>query len=265
MAEPQRWLPLESNPDSFNRWSASLGLETSPEHGGYTFQDCFGLDPDCLSWVKQPVKAVLMLFPVTDAYEKMRKDQDAQVEEDGVEGVEDVIYFKQTSQFLAATLSLPRSLYAACPRRCPDPRVQPAVANACGTFALLHTLANADVPLKEGPLTELFARCKDKTPLERAQLLSASDELASVHEETAQTGQTATPALEDEVDLHFVTFVDHNGYLIELDGRRNSPINHGKIEKGLLEDTVEVVKRIIELTQSIQFNLVTLSPATEDD
>ncbi|GAA5880654.1 hypothetical protein JCM5296_006545 [Sporobolomyces johnsonii] len=235
MAEPQRWLPLESNPDSFNRWSASLGLETSPEHGGYTFQDCFGLDPDCLSWVKQPVKAVLMLFPVTDAYEKMRKDQDAQVEEDGVEGVEDVIYFKQT------------------------------IANACGTFALLHTLANADVPLKEGPLTELFARCKDKTPLERAQLLSGSDELASVHEETAQTGQTATPALEDDVDLHFVTFVDHNGYLIELDGRRNSPINHGKIEKGLLEDTVEVVKRIIELTQSIQFNLVTLSPATEDD
>lgn len=111
------------------------------------------------------------------------------------------------------------------------------------------------------------------------------------------------PALEADTDLHFVTFVDHDGYLIELDGRRNSPINHGKIEKDLLkvrfnvgpgggekkkreaktirlmltrarpppprtvllQDTVKVVKRIMDLTQSIQFNLVALSPATEED
>lgn len=44
-----------------------------------------------------------------------------------------------------------------------------------------------------------------------------------------------TPNLEDEVDLHFVTFVEHNGALIELDGRRNSPVNHGEIKEGLLE------------------------------
>ncbi|BGP14881.1 ubiquitinyl hydrolase 1 [Rhodosporidiobolus nylandii] len=201
-----RWLPLES-------WSASLGLKTEGE-GAYAFQDVFGLEPECLEWVKKPVKAVLMLFPVTEAYEKMRKEQDAKVLEDGVEGVADVIYFKQTS---------------------------------------------------EGPLTELFSQCADKTPLERAQLLVASNELEQVHEETAQTGQTAAPALEEDTDLHFVTFIDHDGYLIELDGRRNSPINHGKIKDGLLEDTVEYVKRIIELTQSIQFNLVTLSPAPTDD
>ncbi|GAA5986409.1 hypothetical protein JCM10908_003743 [Rhodotorula pacifica] len=229
-----RWLPLESNPDSFNRWSASLGLDTSPPNG-YRFADIWGLDPDLLQFVKQPVKAVLMLFPVTQEYEQMRKKQDEQVLENGVEGVEDVIYFKQT------------------------------IANACGTFALLHTLANTDVPLKEGPLTELFSQCHDKTPLERAQLLTTANELERVHEETAQGGQTAAPALEEDTDLHFVTFVEHNGFLIELDGRRNSPINHGKIKKDLLEDTVEVVKRIMELTQSIQFNLVALSPATEDE
>ena len=38
-----------------------------------------------------------MLFPITEGYEKMRKEQDAKVEEDGVEGVEDVLFFKQTS------------------------------------------------------------------------------------------------------------------------------------------------------------------------
>ncbi|GAA5868783.1 hypothetical protein JCM3774_003892 [Rhodotorula dairenensis] len=229
-----RWLPLESNPDSFNRWSASLGLDTSPPNG-YRFADIWGLDPELLQFVKKPVKAVLMLFPVTPEYEQMRKQQDQDVLEHGVQGVQDVIYFKQT------------------------------IANACGTFALLHTLANTDVPLKEGPLTELFAQCHDKTPLERAQLLTTANELERVHEETAHGGQTAAPSLEEDTDLHFVSFVEHNGYLIELDGRRNSPINHGKIKKDLLEDTVEVVKRIMELTQSIQFNLVALSPATDDD
>ncbi|GAA5956711.1 hypothetical protein JCM3765_005715 [Sporobolomyces pararoseus] len=227
----QRWLPLESNPQSFNEWSASLGLDTS----AYEFADVYGLDADCLSWVKQPVKCVLMLFPITKEYEQMRLEQDKKVEEDGVEGVADVIYFKQT------------------------------IGNACGTFALLHALGNTDVPIKEGPLTELFERAKDKSPRERAELLSTSDELASVHEATAQSGQTATPNLEDEVDLHFVTFINHNGNLIELDGRRNSPINHGAIKVGLLEDTAEVVKRIMELTKSIQFNLVTLGPAANDD
>ncbi|GAA6018439.1 hypothetical protein JCM10207_000895 [Rhodosporidiobolus poonsookiae] len=225
-----RWLPLESNPDSMNKWAASLGVDTT----SYCFQDVFGLDPELLSWVKQPTKAVLMLFPVTEAYEKMRKEQDEKVLEDGVEGVEDVIYFKQT------------------------------IANACGTFALLHTLANVDVPISEGPLTELFERCIDKTPLERAQLLVKSNELERVHEETAQTGQTETPNLEDDVDLHFVTFINHRDHLIELDGRRNSPINHGPIKVGLLEDTAEYVKRIIELTQSIQFNLIALGPPADD-
>jgi ubiquitin carboxyl-terminal hydrolase L3 len=123
ITDDARWLPLESNPESMNKWAKSLGAfppsflrsllppSTSPSssspspltglktegEGAYTFQDVFGLEPECLDWVKQPVKAVLMLFPVTEGYEKMRKAQDEKVLEDGVEGVADVIYFKQTS------------------------------------------------------------------------------------------------------------------------------------------------------------------------
>ncbi|ORY91772.1 hypothetical protein BCR35DRAFT_299098 [Leucosporidium creatinivorum] len=230
MAAP-RWLPLESNPQSFNAWSQDLGLDTS----SYSFQDCYGLDPEVLSWVKQPVKAVLLLFPITEAYEKQRKAQDEQILEDGVEGVADVIYFKQT------------------------------IGNACGTFALLHALANCGVPLADGPLKKMFEDCIDKTPLERAALISNNQDLERVHTETAQSGQTATPDLDVEVDLHFVTFIEHNGALIELDGRRNSPVNHGNIKEGLLEDAAEVVKQIISLSDSIQFNVVTLSPTPEDD
>lgn len=94
---------------------SSSGLDTSK----FTFQDCYGLEPEVLSWARQPVKAVLMLFPITEGYEKHRHEVDAEIEENGVEGVEDVIYFKQT------------------------------IGNACGTMALLHALGNQgeDFPL----------------------------------------------------------------------------------------------------------------------
>ena len=119
-----------SNPDSFNRWSASLGLDTSPPNG-YRFADIWGLDPDLLQFVKQPVKAVLMLFPVTPEYEAMRKEQDQQVLEHGVKGVEDVIYFKQTSR-----VALPLRLLSFCTPGLTDPECAPSrsrqrVRNLC--------------------------------------------------------------------------------------------------------------------------------------
>ena len=42
-------------------------------------------------------------------------------------------------------------------------------------------------------------------------------------------------------------------------------LTRGPSGTNLLQDTVKVVKRIMDLTQSIQFNLVALSPATEED
>ncbi|KAM0788648.1 hypothetical protein ACM66B_002750 [Microbotryomycetes sp. NB124-2] len=231
-----RWLPLESNPDSYTKWSAALGLDTNK----WTFQEVYGLDDELLSWVKQPVKSVLLLFPITKAYEQYRKAQDEDIAKNGVQDVQDVIYFKQTIQ------------------------------NACGTMALLHALANSGVELQDGPLKTLFRNAQDKDPYERAAMLVEDDGVASevsrVHEDTASTGVTATPALSDDTDLHFLSFVEHKGNLIELDGRRESPVNHGKIQRGLLEDSVQVIKHVIELSEgNVNFNVTTLSPAQGDE
>ncbi|KAK4056487.1 ubiquitinyl hydrolase 1 [Microbotryomycetes sp. JL221] len=235
-ASTTRWLPLESNPDSYTKWSSALGLDKSK----WTFQEVYGLDDELLAWVKQPVKAVLLLFPITQAYEQYRKQQDEQIAQHGVKDVQDIIYFKQT------------------------------IANACGTMALLHALANSGVPLNDGPLKTLFERAKDKNPYERAAMLVEDDgvagEVSRVHESTASTGETATPALSDDTDLHFLSFVEHKGNLIELDGRRESPVNHGKIQHDLLQDSVEVIKHIIELSSgNVNFNVTTLSPAQPDE
>lgn len=75
-----------------------------------------------------------------------------------------------------------------------------------------------------------------------------------------------TPALADETSFHFQTFVSHKGQLIELDGRRESPINHGPIaeDSDLLESAVEVIKKVVETGGgSVEFNVTALVPAEE--
>lgn len=62
MATP-RWLPLESNPTSFNAWSQDLGLDTDK----FSFQDCYGLDSEVLSWVAKPVKVCNCLLLLSSA------------------------------------------------------------------------------------------------------------------------------------------------------------------------------------------------------
>lgn len=58
--EGPRWLPLESSPEGYTRWSASLGLDTTK----WSYQEVFGLDLELLAWVRQPVKVNKAGLPV---------------------------------------------------------------------------------------------------------------------------------------------------------------------------------------------------------
>jgi hypothetical protein len=74
--EPRTWIPLESNPDVLNEFSSKLGLSSSAPDASYQFCDVFGLDADLLAMVPQPVLAVLLLFPITEATEIARKERE---------------------------------------------------------------------------------------------------------------------------------------------------------------------------------------------
>lgn len=56
--------------------------------------------------------------------------------------------------------------------------------------------------------------------------------MAAVHASHAATGQTETPDIADEVNLHFVCLIERDGHLYELDGNKPYPINHGITSKG---------------------------------
>ncbi|KAJ1965822.1 Ubiquitin carboxyl-terminal hydrolase isozyme L3 [Dipsacomyces acuminosporus] len=202
------WIPLESNPDVINAMIARLGVDKT-----FQFGDVWGLDDELLAMVAQPVKAVVFLFPLTDKYESCRRGELAK---NSRRVSSNVWFMRQT------------------------------IGNACGTMAIIHSLANnqRDIPIG-GYLGEFLDRVKDMTPAERAEALESDPFIASAHLVSASAGQTAAPAPEADINLHFIAFVSVDGDLYELDGRQEAPFNHGP-STDLLKDAALVIKQRIE-------------------
>ena len=174
-----------------------------------SFHDVFSIsDPDLLAFVPRPAHALLLVFPVSKTYETFRAAEDASKPEYSASGPsEQVLWYKQT------------------------------IGNACGLIGLLHGVSNGRARefVQEG--SELDGFIKAAVPLaprERAVLIEESDALERAHQQAATRGETAAPAAEDDVDLHYVCFVksEESGDLWELDGRRKGPLNRGKLETG---------------------------------
>lgn len=96
-----------------------LGL--SPTVG---FHDVYSIDePELLAFVPRPAFALLLVFPVTETYEKFRREEDKDKPEYTGSGAgEPVLWFKQT------------------------------IRNACGLIGLLHGASN-------GPVTSYISTC----------------------------------------------------------------------------------------------------------
>lgn len=107
--------------------------------------------------------------------------------------------------------------------------------------------------------------CENSTPLERAQYLNEdAPALEQTHQQAAVQGQTA-PTL--NARSHFVCYVNKDGNLWELDGRRATPINKGKMESDNLGIEVsKVIKKYIEMDDGeIKFSVMALAPNALDD
>lgn len=143
------------------------------------------------------------------------------------------------------------------------------IGNACGTIGLLHMILNNIDKLPVGPgsfLAEFHKATKGMSPKERGKYLEdppeGAPDIEEAHQEAANAGDTAAPDIEDDVDLHFVCFVERDGSLYELDGRKAGPVNHGAATQStLLKDSTKAVKSFMERTNSLNFNIIALAPA----
>ena len=127
-----------------------------------------------LAMVPRPVKAVMMLFPISDKSEAAKQEEEDRLKDSGQKVSPSVWFSKQT------------------------------VSNACGTVAMLHAYANnPDVqPLADSFLARFLEATKSMTPAERARFLEDPQEgepnIEDAHAEAAQDGQSAPPPEEEQ-------------------------------------------------------------------
>lgn len=96
------------------------------------FHDVFSIDdPDLLAFVPRPAYALLLIFPVSETYEKFRVQEDQEKPEYNGNGPdEEVVWYKQT------------------------------IGNACGLIGLLHGVSNGEARKKIG-LSRVRSLCHD--------------------------------------------------------------------------------------------------------
>ncbi|THH13040.1 hypothetical protein EW146_g7134 [Bondarzewia mesenterica] len=239
------------------QWANKVGLVPTDQFG-----DVYGLDDEVghfvlwsctpkmnegqlLSMVPRPVKAVVLLFPIGGSLEAARVEEDEKIKREGQVRVDPTImWIKQT------------------------------IGNACGTMGLLHALANSNVTIEpESALAKFIDECKGRLYHDyQLQTPQETPLFADAHREFASTGQTAVPDSDADVDLHFTCFVQAPSAsarenetepmemrLIELDGRRNGPIDRG-VCTDFLRDVAKYVKeQMIPKASSAQFSMMALA------
>lgn len=240
----KNFVPLEANPEVMTSMMTKLGLSPS-----LAFHDVFSIDdPDLLAFIPRPAYALLLVFPISDTYEKFRHDEDASKEAyTGSGDGEDVIWYKQT------------------------------IGNACGLIGLLHGVSNGPARFQiqsDSDLDKLIKTALPLKPAERAELLEETEALESAHQTAAATGDSAPPAAGDNIDLHYVCFVksEKNGHLWEMDGRRKGPLDRGTLaaDEDVLSQTAldkgvrAFLKREAEAGGGeLRFSLITLAAALD--
>ncbi|CUS24790.1 LAQU0S19e01684g1_1 [Lachancea quebecensis] len=231
MSLPRSVVPLESNPEVFTRFAHELGL--SPE---YAVHDIYSLtEPDLMAFLPRPMKAIVLLFPVNGVYESSK---DASTGKEGVPQASP-IWFKQT------------------------------VRNACGLYALLHSLANnPDTLLRESKIAQFLSlnpRPDNKYDDEETDEFIVS--ISELYNKNSSYGQTAVPQAEDEVNLHFITYIEAEGYIYEMDGRRNganllgSSSSEDLLQEPLVRERVEWYMNNADENMKLSFSLLGLAPS----
>jgi ubiquitin carboxyl-terminal hydrolase L3 len=204
-----------------NRLAATLGLSTE-----LTFYDVYSLDePELLAHIPRPALALLVIIPLTPAWDRSRKDEDADKGPYTGSGPDEpVIWFKQT------------------------------IGHACGSIGVLHSLINGPAAEFIKPDSDLAVIRSLAMPLDmtkRAEMLYNSEPFERAHKSVEQVGDSEADMTGEREGGHFVSFVKSGGNLWELEGSRQGPVN-----RGLLSDDEDVlspralemgIKKIIKL------------------
>jgi len=225
----ERWAALEANPEVMTKLCHQLGV--SPM---FEVVDVWGLDPDMLGFVPQPVVALILLFP-----SKSRDAKNRKITVDGHEISEKVYYLDQLRGHLD---------------------------NACGTIAIIHSILNnrdiLGVADSECIGENFYKSSLEKSAEERGKFLDSYQDIIDIHNKLVTQGQSNVVESE-KVCHHFVSITSVDGHLVELDGAYNSGpniINKISDSDGFLNTAAKFVqsKYISSFGENGQFALMAL-------
>ncbi|KAL4733244.1 ubiquitin carboxyl-terminal hydrolase [Aspergillus similis] len=219
--ERKIWGMLENSPDVMNQLATKLGLSSELQ-----YYDVYSLDePEQFAHIPRPALALLVVVPLTPAWDQSRKAEDADKEPYTGSGPDEpVIWFKQT------------------------------IGHACGSIGLLHSLINGPAVGFIKPDSDLAAIRSHAMPLDmtkRAEMLYNSKPFELAHKSVEQVGDSYADPTSERDGGHFVTFVKSGGKLWELEGSRKGPLDRGSLaddEDVLSPRALDMgIKRIIKL------------------
>ena len=225
----ERWAALESNPEVMTKLCHQLGVSSM-----FEVVDVWGLDPDMLGFVPQPIVSLILLFP-----SKSRDDENRRVTVPDHEMSSQVYYLTQLKGHLD---------------------------NACGTIAMIHSIMNNRDILgvannKESVAERFYEATKSSSGDERGKFLDTFQDIVDIHNKLVTEGQSNVVESE-KVCHHFVCITSVNGHLVELDGAYNSGPNIiSKIPdgEGFLDCAAKFVKeKYISTNADAQFALMAL-------
>ncbi|KAG6015273.1 hypothetical protein E4U54_003825 [Claviceps lovelessii] len=233
-------IPLENNPEVFTSLVHDLGV--SPQLG---FYDVLSLeDRSLVAHIPRPVFALIFISP-SDMQTAVRR-------EDG----------------LPKSVDTPDLTYAKSGVDEPVMWFHQNIGNACGTYALLHSVANGEARRfveKGSVLDTLIQDALPRTPVARAKGVYDNLALEEAHMRAARLGSSRAPPAEVYVGHHFIAFVKgRDGHLWELEGTADGPIDRGQLAERddmLSENALGLgVKRYIKFAGgNVNFSLVALA------
>lgn len=217
--ESANWPPLESDPEIFNKYFASIGLPPN-----VFFKELLSVaDPHAFISVKGPLLGIILNYQRDIA--KPKRDDSNYCPPEFVP-----FFMKQTN----------------------------VLDNACGLIAALHAFGNNQIDYTKGSIIEeFFDKAKPEKFEERAKILEGSNKFKTSHKSFAQEGQTKLT--NEEVDRHFICFINYQDCLYELDGLTAGPYlvkENVKCEQFVTETANEILRRIQDQEIKEEINVI---------
>ncbi|KAI3415948.1 hypothetical protein GPALN_005509 [Globodera pallida] len=219
------WIPLESNPEAFNKYVDKLGVK------GVECHELLGFEPELIDFVPGPHVALIFCYPYQEKANAFLKGIYGELAASGKGGVPEWAFFMKQK-----------------------------IHNACGTFALFHALTNNvnRIDIGNGEFFHWFGQAKQLGVDQRSDLLANNSKLAGLHEHCAlNESETNVP---EKVDYHFISYTVHDGRLFEFDSGQEFPRDCGpSSDATLLADAGAVCKKLMGQLENISCNAIAIS------